>query len=144
MIELELVLLNWFSHFLQVYEKDSKYGIKMLLDNKTNLLSKICSNISTRRMYGEFPDPPTTFYSLKLLILILKMLYIEKELKKKDLLDFLFSTYFILEHSSFSSILSPYVYLFNEILQEYDLMKFLLECIRQKLHASFGKIQVVF
>lgn len=123
--QVQLVILNWISHFLEVYEKNPKHGIKMLLDNKTNLLCEICSNLRVDKYlsYDAFVSHPTTYYSLRILILILEMLYVQKELEKKDLIDFLFSTSFILEASYSSSARKSYAYLFKELIQEYDLQE---------------------
>lgn len=128
--EVQLSVINWFDHFLQTYEKNPEYSIKMLLENRKILLSQICSHIEESRFkkYNDSDHIPSTLSSLEFLFAILQKSYAEKNITKQDILEFLLPiekgatpTYFIIEKYYYLPVAHSYIYLFNQILTERSL-----------------------
>lgn len=125
--QVQLSVLTWLDQFIQAYEKNPEYSIKMLLENKKLLLSQICSHIEEGRYkpYNDSEHIPSTLPSLELLFAILKKAYAENHIPKGELLDFLLPiekddtpTCFIIEKYYNLPVARSYVYLLSQILTE--------------------------
>ena len=128
--QVQLSVLTWLDQFIQAYEKNPEYSIKMLLENKKLLLSQICSHIEEGRYkpYNDSEHIPSTLPSLEFLFTILKKLYAENHITKEELLDFLLPrekddtpTCFIIEKYYYLPVAQSYIYLLSQILTERSL-----------------------
>ena len=128
--QVQLSVINWFDRFLESYEKNPEYSIKMLLENRKILLSQICSHIEEGRFkeYNDCRHIPSTLSSLEFLFAILQKLYAENNITKEDLLEFLLPiekdatpTSFIIEQYYYLPVAQSYIHLFSQILTERSL-----------------------